>query len=226
MDLGNRLGQYYTKKHLERTLKKGNSIICASLLKNGLSNFSLEILEYCTEVDKVIEREQYYIDLLQPKYNIFPIAGSSYGFKHSTETKENFRILGLGLKNLEHLKNLNARLRDNPEWKINNLKALKKLRANPEAQTKRLEALKNFYADPVWKKNNPERLRKLSASLKGRARPEGAGKPAIQIEVLDIETQTKLLYSSRSEAAKALGVSPVSPPSRNISVYTPKIPGS
>lgn len=150
MNLGNRLGQYYTKKYLERILEKGNSIICASrtikylffffnniflflyiyifikkkkinifsptasLLKNGLSNFSLEILEYCTEVGKVIDREQYYIDLLQPKYNIFPVAGSSSCYKHSSETKEKFKVLGLGLKNLEHLKNLHARLRDNP----------------------------------------------------------------------------------------------------------------
>lgn len=235
VNLGNRLGQYYTKKYLERTLEKGNSIICASrgrlaatrqaaqtasLLKNGLSSFSLEILEYCTEVGKVIDREQYYIDLLQPKYNIFPVAGSSYGFKHSSDTKDKFKVLGLGLKNLEHLKNLHARLRDNPalrdEWKISNLEALKRLRANPEAQAKRLEALNKFYADPDWKEKNPERLIKLSASLKGRARPEGAGKPAVQIEVLDIESQVKFIYSSRSEAAKALGVSPRSV-SRNFS---------
>ncbi len=83
-------GQYYSIKYLERTLKKSKSIICASLLKNGFSNFSLQILEYCAP-EKVIEREQYYINLLTPNYNIFPTAGSSYGFKHSQETKNKFR---------------------------------------------------------------------------------------------------------------------------------------
>lgn len=131
------MGQYYTVKYLERTLKKGNSIICASLLKNGFSNFSLQILEYCTP-EKVIEREQYYIDLLHPNYNIFPVAGSSYGFKHSPETKEKFRILGSSKENIEHLKNITSRLRDDPIWKVNNLKALKKLHADPVWKAKRL----------------------------------------------------------------------------------------
>ena len=31
----------------------------------------------------VIEREQYYLDLLCPEYNILKIAGSSAGHKHS-----------------------------------------------------------------------------------------------------------------------------------------------
>jgi group I intron endonuclease len=220
VDLGNRLGQYYSKKYLEITLKKGNSIICASLLKNGFSNFSLQILEYCT-ADKVIEREQYYIDLLHPNYNIFPVAGSSYGFKHSSGTKEKFRILGSSLKNLEHLKNLNSRLRDDPLWKANHLEALKKLHADPVVKTKRSEALKKLNADPEWKIKTLQRLKILHASLKGRARPEGAGKPAIQIEVCDLETQTKTLYPSKSETAKALGVSPRSL-TRYFSDNTPK----
>lgn len=131
VDLGNRLGQYYTIKHLERTLKKGKSIICASLLKNGYSDFSLQILEYCSK-DQVIEREQFYIDLLQPEKNIFPIAGSSYGFKHSPETKEKFKILGSSPQNLEHLKKLQSRFRNDPEWQAKCLKALKKLHDNPE----------------------------------------------------------------------------------------------
>jgi len=46
----------------------------------------LEILEYC-EPEKCIEREQYYIDLLKPEYNLLKVAGSLLGFKHSEETK-------------------------------------------------------------------------------------------------------------------------------------------
>lgn len=34
----------------------------------------------------MIEREQYYIDLYKPEYNICKIAGSLLGFKHSPET--------------------------------------------------------------------------------------------------------------------------------------------
>jgi group I intron endonuclease len=56
------------------------------LLKNGYSNFSLEILEYC-EPSEAVVREQYYLDLLHPQYNILKFSGSLRGFKHSEETK-------------------------------------------------------------------------------------------------------------------------------------------
>lgn len=56
-----------------------------ALLKYGYSNFQLDILEYC-EGSNLIEREQYYLDLLKPEYNILLIAGSSLGFKHKSET--------------------------------------------------------------------------------------------------------------------------------------------
>lgn len=36
----------------------------------------------------MIFREQYYIDLLKPEYNICLIAGSTLGKKHSESTKE------------------------------------------------------------------------------------------------------------------------------------------
>src|ERR1700722_7317856 len=35
--------------------------------------------------------EQLVIDILKPEYNILPVAGSSFGFKHSLESKERIR---------------------------------------------------------------------------------------------------------------------------------------
>lgn len=61
-----------------------------ALLKYGYSNFQLEILEYCEPSD-VIQREQYYIDLLGPEYNILKTAGSSFGYKHTAETLAKLR---------------------------------------------------------------------------------------------------------------------------------------
>src|SRR5947209_20238381 len=60
-------------------------LIYKILLRYGYSNFTIKILEYC-DSEKCIEREQYYIDLLKPKYNILKRAGSSLGFKHTEET--------------------------------------------------------------------------------------------------------------------------------------------
>ena len=68
-----------------------------ALLKYGYSGFQLEILEYCKPSD-VILREQYYIDLLVPEYNILKIAGSSLGFKHSDVAKAKISLAKLGEK--------------------------------------------------------------------------------------------------------------------------------
>jgi NUMOD1 domain/NUMOD3 motif len=60
-------------------------MVYKALLKYGYSNFSIEILEYC-DPQNIIKREQYYIDLLYPEYNILKTAASSLGHKHSQET--------------------------------------------------------------------------------------------------------------------------------------------
>lgn len=75
--------QYYNIKYLTRASEF--SLICKALLKHGYSNFQLEILEYC-DPSEVILREQYYIDLLNPEYNILKVAGSSFGYKHTIES--------------------------------------------------------------------------------------------------------------------------------------------
>lgn len=46
-----------------------------------------EILEFVSDVKSLIEREQYFIDSLNPHYNISKIAGSQLGFRHSAESK-------------------------------------------------------------------------------------------------------------------------------------------
>ena len=64
------------------------------MLKNGHSAFKLDILEYCAPSD-VIKREQHYLSLLKPKYNILEVARSSKGFKHSLSTLELIREAAL-----------------------------------------------------------------------------------------------------------------------------------
>lgn len=80
--LKTRLNVYYSPGNMNRQLNKGVSIIYRAILKNGLSNFNLDILQYC-ELNMLTEREQYYIDLLNPEYNILKRAGSRLGHKAS-----------------------------------------------------------------------------------------------------------------------------------------------
>jgi group I intron endonuclease len=79
-------------------LNKESSYIYNTILKYGYSNFSLDILEYC-EPNKLISREQYYINLLNPEYNILKIAGSRLGAKLSEKTKIRLSIKNKGTNN-------------------------------------------------------------------------------------------------------------------------------
>jgi hypothetical protein len=65
---------YYNVNFLERIVLTSNSRIYKALLDDGYDSFTLEILEYCDK-SITIEREQYYIDLIKPEYNIQNIAG-------------------------------------------------------------------------------------------------------------------------------------------------------
>lgn len=65
--------------------------IYKALLKYDHSNFKLEILEYCDK-ENVISREQHYLDLLGPEYNILTEARSSLGYKHTEETLDKFKL--------------------------------------------------------------------------------------------------------------------------------------
>jgi group I intron endonuclease len=85
LNLTVRLSSYYSLRFLTKELLRNKSIICNSLLKYNYTNFSLDILEYCIP-NKLIEREQHYLDILKPEYNILKIAGSRLGSKHSPET--------------------------------------------------------------------------------------------------------------------------------------------
>lgn len=83
MNLTKRIRSYYQVSEL----KKNPRHINKALLKYGHDKFKLEILEYCDK-DKLMEREQFYLDQLNPSYNILKQAYSLEGFKHSAETIE------------------------------------------------------------------------------------------------------------------------------------------
>lgn len=95
--LNNRFSIYYFNKCLKYRLNQGSSIIYRALLKYGHLDFSLDILEYCDETS-LVKREQYYIDLLKPEYNICKKAGSRLGYKHSEATKIKMSISQSGDK--------------------------------------------------------------------------------------------------------------------------------
>jgi hypothetical protein len=89
-NIGKRFYRYFSIKYLKNKTERHNSRIYTAILDNGYNNFTIEILEYC-DTNILLNREQYYMDILKPKYNIALKAGSLLGFKHSPETKLKFK---------------------------------------------------------------------------------------------------------------------------------------
>jgi group I intron endonuclease len=85
VNLGVRLRKYYNHYYLTKGSK--GMYISRALLKYGYSGFKLEILEYCAP-EKCLEREQYYLDLLNPEYNVLLTAGSPRGRKHTDKARK------------------------------------------------------------------------------------------------------------------------------------------
>ena len=108
INLRRRLSEYFNAERLRTNLLRSKSMISKSLLKYGFNNFNLEILEYCEEESLLRKREQYYIDLLKPKYNINKNTTSGFlGRKHTLETVEILRLKSTGRKHsIETKRNL------------------------------------------------------------------------------------------------------------------------
>lgn len=99
VDLKARLKNYFKISYLEGEFKIKKSLIHRAILKHGSSGFSLDILKYC-DVTALTEREQYYLDLFKPEYNIRKFAFSNLGLKHTEATKDIMRLNNLGRTHL------------------------------------------------------------------------------------------------------------------------------
>jgi len=87
--------------------KNVNQPIIKALLKYGLENFSLIILEY-TDDNLIFDRETFWIINLKPYYNILEFGGSSKGYKHSDTVKLYLSELAKNRKHSEGTKVLIA----------------------------------------------------------------------------------------------------------------------
>lgn len=89
--------------------------------KYGEHSFKFEIIEY-TEESMLVEREQYYLDTLNPcdrhiGYNVAPTAESPLGITRTEETKRKLREINLGKKLSEDTKKkIGAGLKNSQKW--------------------------------------------------------------------------------------------------------------
>ncbi len=173
INLSKRLGSYFNEKELNKNPRP----IQDALLKYGHLNFTLEILEYCSKA-KLLEREQFYLDLLIPDYNILKYAYSLLGFKHSEETLEKLKTRIVSPEHKEILSSIH-------KGKLVSEETRNKLAA----------------ATASYRKNNPlttEALANITAKTLAR---EG-----VSVSVLNTQTNEIKEFSNQTEAGEFLGV--------------------
>ncbi len=95
-----------------------NKHLQASFNKYGKEAFSFEIIECVLDINKLIEREQYYIDSLKPQYNIRKIAESNFGYRHSEESKKKMSLAHKGLHCGENNGMYGKTGKDNPRFGV------------------------------------------------------------------------------------------------------------
>ena len=85
-------------RHQLKTNKHKNIYIQRLYNKYGSEELIFNIIEYVDTDLNLIKREQYYIDLLNPKLNMLKIAGSGLGYKHTQKAKDAISIKNKGRK--------------------------------------------------------------------------------------------------------------------------------
>ena len=77
---------------------RGNRRLRAAWTQYGEEAFEFIVLETIEDASIVTEREQWWMDVLKPQYNIVPLAGRTTGYKHTEETKRQLSAVCLGRK--------------------------------------------------------------------------------------------------------------------------------
>ena len=156
VNLRRRLSTYFSHKYLS----SNKFIISKALLKYGYAGFRLEIIEYCLP-QNVIQREQYYIDLLKPEYNILKVAGSMLGFKHSESTRERLSNLYTGRKISEQVR---EKMSESQKGRVHTLEAKAKMRISKIGLKLSEEHKTNLRAAALGKKHDESTKLKISGS--------------------------------------------------------------
>ena len=174
VNLAIRLRSYYNIKELKRNPRP----IKDALLKYGHGNFTLEILEYCP-IKSNMEREQFYIDLLIPEYNILRNAYSVLGYKHTQETINKLKEKIIS-----------------PEHKI----ILSSIHTGKVVNEDTRKKLADATAE--YRKRNP-----LSEEALANLKVKTILREGVAVSVLNIETNEIKSFTNQTEAGAFLGIS-------------------
>jgi group I intron endonuclease len=152
-----------------RQNKHDSPVLQNSWNKYGKHKFIFEIIEYCPK-KQCLKREQYYIDKLNPRFNICKIAGSRKNIVVSKETRKKLSLALTGRKISDEVKQkISVSMKGVNTWQ-------KGRKASLETKAKISAALKGIkhpsrLGIPSWNKGikfSKEIRQKMSTAKKGK----------------------------------------------------------
>ena len=158
------------RRNLEKQ-KHSNIILQNVFNKYGHVNLVFEIIEFIKNKNSLITREQHYIDILNPKYNIRKIASSNLGLKFgpmSLETKKKISLANAGNKNwlekshTENTKKLLSKLnsgKNNPRYGVLVKKETKTKMSKAKSGKNNPFYGKNHTKENILKKSKPYKIK-------------------------------------------------------------------
>ena len=219
INLGRRLSFYYSDTHMRHVLQRSTMLIYLSILKYGIKSFRLDIVEYC-DISILHQRETYYIEKLNPEYNILRIGSSLLGFKHKEISRMKMRIAKLGLKHTAKTRELireSALLRKRNKHTEETRAKIKAALLGRKLNETTIAKLKVKFKDRVINKLSLETRAKMSQAKLGRRHTEETrakmsaarqnNPNGTKVLINNIKTGESFKYESISDAAKAIGVS-------------------
>jgi len=184
------IGYSYNAEHridkYKSSLKRGdfrNKYLQADWDRQRGEGFEFEVIEACGE-HELVERKQYYMDVLQPTYNIIEKSfESNKDIPRSESAKRNFKESIRKLKESGIYNEIWSKRSENPKWRKNVAEKNKELAKNPEWIKAHKDGIKKRPKDwrenvtkaarkrsenPEWRKNNMEGIRRRSKNPEWR----------------------------------------------------------
>ena len=147
-------GRLYVGQHIgDGSDYVGSGVIVKDIKKSGNENKLITgVIEYINDIEKLDEREIYWIEKLKPKLNLTLGGGGSFGRKYSKETIEKMSKSKIGMYGGEK----------NPMFGKKHKEKTKKLMSENQKGENN-----NFYG----KKHSLETLKKMSLTKQGEKHP-------------------------------------------------------
>jgi group I intron endonuclease len=163
--------------------------------KYGLSDLVFSVVERCPK-EVLIEREQHYIDALDPFFNICKVAGNTLGVKLSKETKRKLSEAHKGKKMGPHSEETKRKISKANKGKKRSEETKRKLSEINKGKRHSKEARRKIGEANKGRKLSKEHRRKLSEARKDKV-------PVLQLTKEGVIVNT---FESITDASRKTGV--------------------